>query len=130
MADGVALDRLSGIFETQPGAAAAALNAGVDLSLWDQTFLTLDQAIENDLVDEAALDNAAGRVLALKFLLGLFEQPYVQAPNAQLTGLLEKADALNLQVARESMTLVKNNGLLPIRNQPQKIAVIGPNAAV
>lgn len=128
MADGVALDRLSGIFETQPEAAAAALNAGVDLSLWDQTFLTLDQAIENGLVDEAALDNAAGRVLALKFLLGLFEQPYVQAPNAQLTALLEKADALNLQVARESMTLVKNNGLLPIRNQPQKIAVIGPNA--
>ncbi len=64
----------------------------------------------------------------MKFLLGLFEQPYVQAPNAQLTALLEKADALNLQVARESMTLVKNNGLLPIRNQPQKIAVIGPNA--
>jgi len=128
MADGTALDRLSDVFETQPQAAAAALTAGVDLSLWDQTYMQLDQALAQDLVSESLLDRAAGRVLALKFLLGLFERPYLTDPASELAEVLQQADTLNLQVAQESMTLLKNNGLLPLTQAKQKIAVIGPNA--
>lgn len=128
MADGVALDRLDDVFDDQASAAAAALTAGVDLSLWDQTYLQLETAITTDKVALAKLDQAVSRVLGLKFLLGLFDQPYIQAPAAQLDSVLKKSDKLNLKVAQESITLVKNNGLLPLSNKLKKIAVIGPNA--
>lgn len=128
MADGVALDRLDDVFDDQASAAAAALTAGVDLSLWDQTYLQLETAITTDKVALAKLDQAVSRVLGLKFLLGLFDQPYIQAPAAQLDSVLKKSDELNLKVAQESITLVKNNGLLPLSNKLKKIAVIGPNA--
>ncbi|GAA1727013.1 glycoside hydrolase family 3 protein [Brachybacterium phenoliresistens] len=72
MSDGGAIDRLTlatgGGLE---GAAALALGAGVDLSLWDQAYLHVASAIEKGLVDAAALDLAVSRVLALKRRLGL-----------------------------------------------------------
>lgn len=74
MSDGGAIDRLALASSAGlEGAAALALGAGVDLSLWDQAYLHVAAAIENGLVDEGALDLAVSRVLALKQRLGLLQ---------------------------------------------------------
>ncbi len=127
MADGVALDRLGDVFSTKIEGASAALKAGIDLSLWDQTYLEIADSITAGIASEADLDEACGRVLATKFLLGLFEQPFVTDPKDRFAELLLESQELNLQVAEESLTLVKNDGILPLSKAKKKIAVIGPS---
>ncbi|WP_445407714.1 glycoside hydrolase family 3 protein, partial [Streptomyces albidoflavus] len=105
MADGLALDRLVRMAGDPVAAAATALSAGCDLSLWDACFPRLAEAIDRGLVEEGALDAAVGRVLALKFRLGLFEQPYTGERPA-VAGLRE----LSRRLARESVTLLAHDG--------------------
>ncbi|MNO20841.1 Periplasmic beta-glucosidase precursor [compost metagenome] len=129
MADGCAVDRLLALTGTYESAAALALASGVDLSLWDTAFSTLEEAVRLGWVQEAEIDRAAARVLRLKFRLGLFDRPYVPELRAiSIVGSPEFRD-VNLQVARESAVLLKNEGdLLPIVGRTRRIAVIGPNA--
>jgi beta-glucosidase len=70
------------------------------------------------------------RILRLKFELGLFENPRLPDPAAQAAVIGAPAHtALNLAVARKSLVLLKNDGLLPLSpSQPLRIAVVGPNA--
>lgn len=74
MADGLAVDRLARITGNKVSAGALALDSGVDLSLWDEGFTHLEEAVERGLVSEKTLDTAVARVLRLKFRLGLFER--------------------------------------------------------
>ncbi|WP_419486210.1 glycoside hydrolase family 3 protein, partial [Hominenteromicrobium sp.] len=79
MADGVAIDRLGMLTGNDKAANGAyALNAGVDVSLWDDSFPHLEEAVERGLVSEETLDKAVLRVLELKFARGLFEHPYLE----------------------------------------------------
>ncbi|EGP5222402.1 family 3 glycosyl hydrolase [Enterococcus faecium] len=128
MADGVALDRLSDVFTDKKTAAAYALAAGIDLSLWDENYTKIAEAIDNQVVDEKLLDQAVRRVLSVKFLLGLFEQPFANDPKEYWDHLMEESEHLNLETAKESITLLKNDGILPLDQQVKNIAVIGPNA--
>ncbi|WP_270284754.1 glycoside hydrolase family 3 C-terminal domain-containing protein, partial [Enterococcus lactis] len=128
MADGVALDRLSDVFTDKKTAAAYALAAGIDLSLWDETYTKIAEAIDDQVVDEKLLDQAVRRVLSVKFLLGLFEQPFANDPKEYWDHLMEESEQLNLETAKESITLLKNDGILPLDQQVKNIAVIGPNA--
>lgn len=128
MADGVALDRISDVFTDKKTAAAYALAAGIDLSLWDETYTKIAEAIDNQVVDEKLLDQAVRRVLSVKFLLGLFEQPFANDPKEYWDHLMEESEHLNLETAKESITLLKNDGILPLDQQVKNIAVIGPNA--
>ena len=128
MADGVALDRLSDVFTDKKTAAAYALAAGIDLSLWDETYTKIAEDIDNQVVDEKLLDQAVRRVLSVKFLLGLFEQPFANDPKEYWDHLMEESEHLNLETAKESITLLKNDGILPLDQQVKNIAVIGPNA--
>ncbi|MCE3199790.1 glycoside hydrolase family 3 C-terminal domain-containing protein [Paenibacillus sonchi] len=129
MADGQAIDRLVALTGSYEGAAALALSAGVDLSLWDKAFTTLEEAVKLGLASEADIDRAAARVLTLKFRLGLFDQPYTDEQLALTAVGHADTRELNLQVARESVVLLKNEGgLLPLAAQHRRIAVIGPNA--
>ena len=128
MADGVALDRLADVFTDKKTAAAYALAAGIDLSLWDETYTKIAEAIDNQVVDEKLLDQAVRRVLSVKFLLGLFEQPFANDPKEYWDHLMEESEHLNLETAKESITLLKNDGILPLDQQVKNIAVIGPNA--
>ncbi|CAM3899586.1 glycoside hydrolase family 3 N-terminal domain-containing protein [Lederbergia lenta] len=128
MADGVAIDRLviqAGDYES---AAAMALTAGVDLSLWDTSFTTLKQAVRNGKAKEELIDRAVRRILRLKFSLGLFDQPFIdETVSVNVVGN-ESFRQVNLQVARESIVLLKNEAdILPL-SKNTKIAVIGPNA--
>ncbi|MFI2485488.1 glycoside hydrolase family 3 N-terminal domain-containing protein [Promicromonospora kroppenstedtii] len=121
MADGTAIDRLRDSSPDPAFAAALALRAGVDLSLWDEAFTHLEAAIERGLVDEAVLDRAADRVLALKRRLGLFGDQVPGVPvERDVVALVERA-------ARRSVVLVDDGGVLPLR-PGQTLAVVGPNA--
>lgn len=77
MADGVAIDQLDTMTGERVRSAAAALNAGVDIGLWDEAFSRLDEAFESGLVSGKTLDQAVRRVLYLKWELGLFDRPYL-----------------------------------------------------
>ncbi|MBD2845789.1 glycoside hydrolase family 3 C-terminal domain-containing protein [Paenibacillus sp. IB182496] len=129
MADGTAIDRLLALAGDEPGAAALALSAGVDISLWDKAFTTLEEAVRARRVSEHVLDGAVRRVLTLKFELGLFDRPYADEARVMQQIGTPQLKAINLQLARESAVLLRNEaGLLPLGEQPRRIAVIGPNA--
>ncbi|WP_078618096.1 MULTISPECIES: glycoside hydrolase family 3 N-terminal domain-containing protein [unclassified Streptomyces] len=125
MADGTAVDRLVRLTGDPVSAGALALDAGCDLSLWDDCFTRLGEAVERGLVSEAALDAAVARVLTLKFRLGLFEAPSVPG-DAQETVTLP---ALSERLARASVTLLSHEGgVLPLSPAVRRLAVLGPNA--
>jgi beta-glucosidase len=112
-------------------AAAVAVRAGNDLVMTTPDFFEGAQAaVADGLLTETEIDGAVRRILRLKFELGLFENP--RGPNAArqaaVIGCAEHA-ALNLEVARRSLVLLRNDGVLPLpAAAPMTIAVIGPNA--
>jgi len=112
-------------------AAKLAIEAGVDIETPDpDTYPTLIQLVRDGVVSEATIDKAVARDLRLKFLLGLFEKPYVDPDRAvQVTNSAAHRE-LAAEAARRSITLLKNeNNLLPLnRANLKSIAVIGPNA--
>ena len=121
MADGGAIDRLIAITGSQAEAAATALRAGVDLSLWDESYTALESAVEQGLATEADVDRALGRVLGVKERLGLLDDAPVSSAHPDE----EAASALALQLAERSIVRVKGTGRLPAEGT---IAVLGPNA--
>ena len=108
-------------------AGVMAINAGVDVDLGANCFALLKDAVENGKVDDKVLDEAVGRVLRLKFELGLFDNPYVDPAVAEAEVRKAENVAAALQTAREGVVLLENNGILPLRKD-MKVAVIGPNA--
>ncbi|MEV0893842.1 glycoside hydrolase family 3 N-terminal domain-containing protein [Promicromonospora sp. NPDC050262] len=129
MADGTAIDRLRDSSPDPAFAAALALRAGVDLSLWDEAFTHLEPAIERGLVEEAVLDRAADRVLALKRRLELFGAPAAAPPEAEAPDAPAGRDLVALvdRAARQSVVLVDDGSVLPL-HPGATIAVVGPNA--
>jgi beta-glucosidase len=133
MSDGGAIDRLARAADggsTGSGlerAAALALVAGVDLSLWDQAYTHLETAIDAGLVEESVLRRAAGRVLALKERLGLLDahSPAATAGSWPSDRTRETAE-LSARAARQSVAVLEAGGLLPLR--AGRVAVVGPNA--
>ncbi len=112
-------------------AAKLALEAGVDIELPDpDSYMTLVQLVKDGKVSEAVLDKAVARNLKAKFVLGLFENPYVDPERAASVTNSQAHRELAAEAARRSITLLKNeNNLLPLdRNRLKSIAVIGPNA--
>ncbi|MFJ8793031.1 glycoside hydrolase family 3 N-terminal domain-containing protein [Streptomyces sp. NPDC102462] len=127
MADGGAVDRLVRLTGDPVAAGALALDAGCDLSLWDECFPRLGEAVERGLVDERALDAAVARVLTLKFRLGLFDRPHTPAVAPDRGG--PDPVELSERVARASITLLTHEGdVLPLSPAVSRIAVLGPNA--
>jgi beta-glucosidase len=113
-------------------AARKALAAGVDYDLSDgSVYATLTDQVKQGIVPESELDLAVSRVLATKFRLGLFENPYVDPNYATRTVNSQAHKQLALKAAQEAIVLLKNDGnLLPLDPKKLKtIAVIGPNAA-
>ncbi len=112
-------------------AAALAIKSGNDLMMSTPEFYDgAQEAVAEGLVNEAEIDVILRRILKLKFRLGLFEDPGKPDLDAQ-AAVIGHADhrATNLQLTRESLVLLKNDGILPLsQSAPLKIAVIGPNA--
>ncbi len=130
VSDLFSIDGLKGTHRTAQSlqdAAIQALLAGVDVDLGGNCFSRLIEAVKGGKVSETALDQAVRRVLKLKFEMGLFEHPFVETKRAGKEVNSAHAIALSRQAARESITLLKNDGTLPL-SKDIKIAVIGPNA--
>ena len=116
------------VAETKQQAGVMALKAGVDADLGALAFGRLEDAVEKGIVTEAEIDVAVKRILKMKFEMGLFEHPYVDAAQAKQLVRSDNNKAVALQVAREVITLLKNqNHVLPL-SKNKKVLVCGPNA--
>ena len=112
-----------------------AINAGVDMQFYDFDHATFQNAVvegvENGKIAPAVLDQAVSRVLRMKFRLGLFDHPFVDVTLARKVCRSQEHLELSLEVARQSMCLLKNqNNLLPLDKNIESIAVIGPNSNI
>ncbi len=118
------------VVETGEEAAARAVKAGCELNC-GEVYLMLLGAVEQGLIDEATIDRAVKRLFLARFKLGMFDPPDM-VPYAQIPYEVNDSPehrALALRTARESLILLKNDGLLPLdRTQIKTLAVIGPNA--
>ncbi len=113
-------------------AARLALDAGVDYDLSDgSAYRTLIAQVKQHHVPESELNQAVARVLAAKFRLGLFENPYVDPDYAAQVNNSEAHRALALEAETKSIVLLKNRKhSLPLDlSKLNRIAVIGPEAA-
>ncbi|WP_297746059.1 glycoside hydrolase family 3 N-terminal domain-containing protein [uncultured Tessaracoccus sp.] len=110
-------------------AAAAAIRAGNDVIMTTpQFFQGAQDAVDLGLVDEELIDQAVRRILTLKFRRGLFEDAGEPDASAQRSiGSAEHA-RVNLEIARRSLVLLRNEDILPLDNTPLRIAVVGPLA--
>ncbi|MDB1179504.1 glycoside hydrolase family 3 N-terminal domain-containing protein [Bifidobacterium breve] len=112
-------------------AAADAVKAGNDLVMTTPQFYEgAIEAVKTGLLDESLIDDAVSRILALKFRLGLFEDP--RLPDAErIKAVIGSAEhqQTNLELARESVALLRNDGTLPFAaSKAKRIAVVGPLA--
>jgi len=112
------------------GAAALAINAGVDVTMLpfnaDQWQAAVQADVANGSIKMKTINDAVSRILTLKFDLGLFDHPMVDASKANAA--VEAGRDATLQAARESITLLRNQGnALPL-SPTAKIVVTGPSA--
>lgn len=116
---------------TQKEAGALAIKAGVDVGISFESGYMQDMAesVKEGKVPMEIIDRSVGRILRLKMLLGLFENPYVDPTRAAEVVHNKSHQELALQAAREGIVLLKNeSNLLPLSKNIKSVAVIGPNA--
>ncbi|UOB19097.1 glycoside hydrolase family 3 C-terminal domain-containing protein [Abyssalbus ytuae] len=119
------------VVKTQAEAAALALKSGVSLNCGSTYYPGLVKAVEENLVTEKEIDEQLAILLKTRFKLGLFDKkednPYnnisIEVVNS------EKHRALAREVAQKGIVLLKNNGVLPLKNDLSKYFITGPNAA-
>jgi len=137
-------DAIVDIFEghrfvkSQAEAAAAAIKTGMDNECADFFTITKDDhdykpfidAVKQGLLTEADLDTSLRRLFTARMRLGLFDPPgqvpYAQTPDSEIDSAPHRE--LALKMARESMVLLKNDGVLPLAPSVKKILVVGPLA--
>jgi beta-glucosidase len=112
------------------GAIAVAVNAGLDMAMLpfnaDQWQSAILQDVQADRISEERIDQSVRRILTLKFKLGLFDHPFVDASAADAA--VTAGRDVTLQAARESITLLRNTGnLLPL-SPASRLVVTGPSA--
>lgn len=121
---------VQGLFESFTDAGLQALRAGMDME-WPQQECFSDELKERFRRGEVPmelLDRAVLRVLTAKFRMGLFERPCALEGEELRKHFFQPGDAeATLRSARESLVLLKNDGVLPLSEKPRKIAVIGPH---
>lgn len=113
-----------------PTAAAYAWKAGLDVvfqSSWPQ-YRPYWDAVRRGLVPLSVIDSAVIHVLEAKLRLGLFDSPYANPDSAAAVNASSDHLALARQAARESIVLLKNNGVLPLSDTLRSVAVIGMDA--
>lgn len=110
-------------------AARQAFDAGVDMEMISECYNRhLAGLVQAGVISQERLDDAVRRVLSVKFRLGLFEHPYAGKDGQMEQLLLESHRAASRRLAARSMVLLKNDGLLPLKPDTGRIAVIGPYA--
>ncbi len=111
-------------------AVEKSINAGIDMNMVPEDYKTFQSTMKDLIADNRILmsrvDNAVYRILVGKFRLGLFENPYVDENATWVVGRDTHREVAR-QAVRESIVLLKNNGVLPI-SKNSSILVAGPNA--
>ncbi len=110
------------------------INAGMDVQgccTYTNEFRqnTIVNHVKNGEIPQERVDEAAYSVLRLKFMLGLFENPYADEEKYKSVIRCDEHKALGLESARQGMTLIENNGILPLDKKHKKIALVGPSSA-
>ena len=119
------------IASTMKESGELCLKAGVDVSIWheDGYLNAMRENVKEGKVSTETIDRSVRRILRIKYLLGLFDNPYVDVERAVKESNRKENRELALQAAREGMVLLKNEkNLLPLNKNIKSIAVIGPNA--
>ena len=115
---------------TREEAAALAIKSGISLNCGD-TYAALTDAVAQGLLTEEEIDQQLAKLLRTRFKLGLFDppelNPYTKIPAEVIDS--DEHRALAHETAVKSMVLLKNNGILPLRNDLNRYYVVGPNAA-
>lgn len=116
------------VANTLDEAGIMALKAGVDADLGALAYENLEEGLNNGSISIDDIDRACRRILRMKFEMGLFENPYVDPKKSKKGVRTEEHKQTALDVARQSVTLLKNeNSTLPLP-KTVKVAVVGPNA--
>ncbi|MDX3313493.1 glycoside hydrolase family 3 N-terminal domain-containing protein [Streptomyces sp. ME08-AFT2] len=111
-------------------AGVLGMRAGIDVEMPEPFGYgdNLVEAVRDGEIPETTVDESVLRVLTHKFQLGLFENPYVETDPVEIMSVAQEGRDLSLRLARESVTLLKNDdGVLPLSGAP-RIAVVGPHA--
>lgn len=119
-----------GIAANEEQAAAAALNAGVDMEMVSRSYNQFGpQLLEQRKLSSATVDEAVRRILRIKYRLGLFNRPYTDEAREPQSLLRPDSVSLARRIAARSMVLLKNDrNVLPLDKKARSIAVIGPLA--
>ncbi|HEU5132596.1 MAG TPA: glycoside hydrolase family 3 C-terminal domain-containing protein, partial [Pyrinomonadaceae bacterium] len=119
-----------GIAANEEEAAAAALNAGVDMEMVSRSYNQFGpQLLKQNKLTTATIDEAVRRILRIKFRLGLFDRPYTDEAREAAALLRPESIRLAREIAGRSMVLLKNDReTLPLNKNVGSIAVIGPLA--
>jgi beta-glucosidase len=116
------------IADSRKSAALVGLNAGVDMDMHSGVYHDhLKELVKKKPQLESLIDDAALRILTVKYDLGLFENPYTDPKLKDKVILNKKTVEMTLKMARESIVLLKNNNVLPL-DKKNKLALIGPFA--
>ena len=116
-----------GYAKDKADAARLALNAGNDMDMKSEAFVpNLAAEIQAGRVAMATVDEAVRRVLRVKFLVGLFERPYVDELAYRPGQVIPEDAALARECVAKSTVLLKNTGILPLAREIKKVALIGP----
>lgn len=123
------LEDLHRVAKNLEEASALAVNAGTDMHMHGPDFLeSVLKANEAGVVPIERIEDACRKILLAKFKLGLFENRYIDLAKVEDNIFTEVHQQTALEMARKSIVLLKNDGLLPFKAEKQKILVTGPNA--
>ncbi len=119
------------LVDTDWKAQALCLKAGLDVNLPQSSFKNLKTAYDEGWITDEDIDRAVLRVLTAKFSVGLFDRPFADPETAGRLVRCAEHKQVALEAARESMVLLKNEGVLPFRREEIKtLAVFGAGANV
>ena len=118
---------------TKKEAVRMAVAGGLDMQgccdlPFDEWEAILAELVREGKLSQASIDDTVLRILKMKFELGLFEHPYTDEEAYRDVVRCDKHKAVMLESARKAMTLIKNDGILPLREQYTNIALIGPSS--
>ncbi len=129
VSDWMDIERLHSMHHWVPDSTEAfvvSVESGIDMHMQgDKYFEAVVAAVKSGRIPQSRIDEAVGKILAVKFALGLFEQPVPEIP-AVLEGAAEHRQTA-LEAARQGLVLLKNDGTLPLK-APRRIFIVGPNA--
>jgi beta-glucosidase len=119
---------------THEDAICDVFNAGMDMQgcsdysneFWQNTII---ENVKNGRISEEKVNKSAYSVLLLKFKLGLFENPYADEEKYKSVIRCDEHKNLAYESAKQGMTLIENNGILPLDKNIKKIALVGPSSA-